>query len=75
MSTRDSVKAVALVFLNAMDDAAKVVARDDHTSQKFLEDLADMLKPDLKWAFRNGVWPDFEETDDTIPDFTDDSET
>lgn len=62
----DSVKIVANILWSALDAAAKAVAKDDGASQLFLEELADDLKPHLKWALRYGVWPDFE-GDDTEP--------
>lgn len=53
---QDSTKAVALVFLQAMDAAARVVAKHDEAAQYFLECIRDELAPQLKWAFRYGEW-------------------
>jgi len=53
---QDSTKAVALIFLNAMNDAARVGSKYDAHSQYFLECLRDELAPQLKWAFRYGEW-------------------
>jgi len=53
---QDSTKAVALIFLKAMDAAATVVARHDEQAQYFLECVRDELAPQLKWAFRYGEW-------------------
>jgi len=53
---QDSTKTVALIFLRAMDDAAKVVGRHDAHAQYFLECIRDELAPQLKWAFRYGEW-------------------
>jgi len=53
---QNSTKAVASIFLTAMDSAARAVdARDEH-AQYFLECLRDELAPQLKWAFRYGEW-------------------
>jgi len=61
-----SVKTVAQILWSALDASAKAVHRDDGETQLFLEELSNELKPALKWALRNGVWPDFER-DDTEP--------
>jgi len=53
---QDSTKAIALIFLNAMDDAARVCAKYDQHGQYFLECVRDELAPQLKWAFRYGEW-------------------
>jgi len=53
---QDSTKAIALIFLNAMDDAARVASKYDAHAQYFLECLRDELAPQLKWAFRYGEW-------------------
>lgn len=53
---QDSTKAVALIFLKAMDDAATVVGKHDEQAQYFLECVRDELAPQLKWAFRYGEW-------------------
>jgi len=53
---QDSTKACALIFLNAMDDAARVVSKHDQQAQYFLECIRDELAPQLKWAFRYGEW-------------------
>lgn len=53
---QNSTKAVAAVFLTAMDSAAKVVDPHDEEAQYFLECIRDELAPQLKWAFRYGEW-------------------
>lgn len=67
---QDSTKACALVFLNAMNDATKVVHAHDFQAQHFLECIRDELAPQLKWAFRYGEWQL-----DAAPFVTDDAPT
>jgi len=71
---QNSTKAVASIFLSAMDAAARAVHAGDQDAQYFLECLRDELAPQLKWAFRYGEWqldaPPFsaEYAADTEPD-------
>jgi len=53
---QNSTKMVAKILLSAMDDAARVVDRNDQQAQYFLEAIRDELAPQLKWAFRYGEW-------------------
>lgn len=73
-----STKMVARLLLSALDDAARLVNRDDQQTQYFLEAIRDELAPQLKWAFRYGEWqldaapfvtddmPAFEEADTEV---------
>lgn len=63
-------------MLSAMDNAVRACDRRDLMSQAWLEDLRNMLKPELDWAHRYGEWPSHtwdEPTDadlaEDLPDF------
>lgn len=55
---------VARVMLRALDDAAKLVHREDGEMQAFLMDLRNQIKPDLDWIARYGEIPPDEGPED-----------
>jgi len=51
----NDIKIIAHIFLTAHDAAVRIAQSDE--AQGWLEDLADVLKPDLKFMARYGILP------------------